>query len=405
MPHDQTKEGARTEHSREKLPYLQLPADLSGYSVLDLGCHEGFFSIEAKRRGAERVVGLDANPKHIERAQAQAPDIDFRCQSWHEFPEGKFDLILYLSALHHEHNPRAFLTGLSHHLSEDGILVLECGVSGEKGYTTEWTRRPNSGLPVVYHPTTELLTDNWLAAYVVRYVGDSLFQPGDPLRRVVYHCRLRKPMFVFVAGGPRDGKSIIARELRSSASTVIWTDQLLRSMLRSMKKPRSELENLVSKAQKREYGVRQLVEDIQRHGLEQEFARQLARQVPRDQRLVLIEGYALTPSVEASLSRLLAPDGFVWSLQRNRPDQDTADGEWAVSKRRRARRRADQRSVEPSDHVDTRGANRAEVQRLRDELARTTSRLEALEARRSVRAALRLASLARPAFELVRRER
>ena len=38
-----------------------LPADLNGKSVLDIGCNAGFYSIEMKRRGAERVLGIDSD--------------------------------------------------------------------------------------------------------------------------------------------------------------------------------------------------------------------------------------------------------------------------------------------------------------------------------------------------------
>ena len=37
-----------------------LPADLTGKSVLDIGCNAGFYSVEMKRRGASRVLGVDA---------------------------------------------------------------------------------------------------------------------------------------------------------------------------------------------------------------------------------------------------------------------------------------------------------------------------------------------------------
>ena len=36
-----------------------VPADLSGKTVLDIGCNGGFYSIEMKRRGAQRVLGID----------------------------------------------------------------------------------------------------------------------------------------------------------------------------------------------------------------------------------------------------------------------------------------------------------------------------------------------------------
>jgi tRNA (mo5U34)-methyltransferase len=40
-----------------------IPADLQGWSVLDIGCNAGFYSIELARRGAD-VVGLDGRPGH-----------------------------------------------------------------------------------------------------------------------------------------------------------------------------------------------------------------------------------------------------------------------------------------------------------------------------------------------------
>src|SRR5215218_1059684 len=60
-----------------------LPADLRGKSVLDIGCNGGFYSIEMKRRGAARVVGLDADERYLRQARFAAevsgfPDIEFR---------------------------------------------------------------------------------------------------------------------------------------------------------------------------------------------------------------------------------------------------------------------------------------------------------------------------------------
>ena len=49
-----------------------LPADLSGKTVLDVGCNAGFYSIQMKRRGAARVVGIDSDPAKIEVALRHA---------------------------------------------------------------------------------------------------------------------------------------------------------------------------------------------------------------------------------------------------------------------------------------------------------------------------------------------
>ena len=46
-----------------------LPADLTGQSVLDIGCNAGFYSVEMKRRGAARVVGIDSDERYLEQAR------------------------------------------------------------------------------------------------------------------------------------------------------------------------------------------------------------------------------------------------------------------------------------------------------------------------------------------------
>src|SRR6266568_9564153 len=44
---------------RRRLRLLRIPADLTGKTVLDIGAYDGFFSFEAERRGAARVVAAD----------------------------------------------------------------------------------------------------------------------------------------------------------------------------------------------------------------------------------------------------------------------------------------------------------------------------------------------------------
>ena len=46
-----------------------LPGDLHGMSVLDIGCNAGFFSLELKRRGAARVLGIDSDPRYLKQAE------------------------------------------------------------------------------------------------------------------------------------------------------------------------------------------------------------------------------------------------------------------------------------------------------------------------------------------------
>ena len=55
-----------SEPAVEKLPYFLLPEDLSGMRVLDIGCAEGYFSFESKRRtesGKESMPITSAAPR------------------------------------------------------------------------------------------------------------------------------------------------------------------------------------------------------------------------------------------------------------------------------------------------------------------------------------------------------
>jgi tRNA (mo5U34)-methyltransferase len=49
-----------------------IPKDLGGKSVLDIGCNGGFYSIEMKRRGAERVLGIDFDDEYLAQARFAA---------------------------------------------------------------------------------------------------------------------------------------------------------------------------------------------------------------------------------------------------------------------------------------------------------------------------------------------
>jgi tRNA (mo5U34)-methyltransferase len=45
-----------------------LPADLRGWSVLDIGCNAGFYSVELARRGAQ-VLGIELEPHYLRQAR------------------------------------------------------------------------------------------------------------------------------------------------------------------------------------------------------------------------------------------------------------------------------------------------------------------------------------------------
>src|SRR5256714_5580885 len=102
--------GEPVEHPRptwEKVKVC-LPDDLSGKSVLDVGCNAGFYSIEMKRRGAARVVGIDSQRELIRQAmfvrQMIGLEIDYRRMSVYDLDplkSGQFDITLALGLIYH----------------------------------------------------------------------------------------------------------------------------------------------------------------------------------------------------------------------------------------------------------------------------------------------------------------
>src|SRR5438067_8433533 len=57
-----------------------VPADLRGQTVLDIGCNAGFYSIEMAKRGAERVLGIDSDPRYLAPAKFVAEVLGFKIE-------------------------------------------------------------------------------------------------------------------------------------------------------------------------------------------------------------------------------------------------------------------------------------------------------------------------------------
>jgi len=212
--------------SREKLERIKLPVNLAGKRVLDLGCNEGFFCIEAKKRGAAHVLGVDRNKKSIqlaaERAAGDKLEIDFLACDFLDVPDGKFDVILMLSALHYAEDPKAVLQRVFDLLAPNGLFILESGVADQAGRRM---RRVLRSIDERYFPSLELLRDDWLELFSVRPVGRSVPQAGDPIPRTVFHCVRHKPMVIFVHGPGSAGKTSIARQFNNPM--LIETDAII----------------------------------------------------------------------------------------------------------------------------------------------------------------------------------
>lgn len=118
--------------------------------VADLGCGEGYLTVETAR-WAKRVIAVDRSQVVLQRARALARKRGVRNVTWRQgdiervpIDEGKVDLVLLSQALHHASEPTQALREAHRILAPDGrILLLEL-----RGHDQTWVK--------------ERLGDRWL---------------------------------------------------------------------------------------------------------------------------------------------------------------------------------------------------------------------------------------------------
>jgi tRNA (mo5U34)-methyltransferase len=105
-----------------------IPQDLTGKSVLDIGCNGGFYSIEMKRRGAERVFAIDFDSEYLAQARFAAKvlglDIDFARMSVYDVGAigERFDIIVFMGVLYHLRHPLLALDLIHEHVAREVMI-------------------------------------------------------------------------------------------------------------------------------------------------------------------------------------------------------------------------------------------------------------------------------------------
>lgn len=143
---------------------LELPSDLHGKTVLDIGAWDGFFSFEAERRGASRVLATDSycwsgegwgtkegfdTVSRIVGSRVEELEIDVMDLSRDRV--GTFDLVLFIGVLYHLRHPLLAIERIASVTDDQLILDTHTAMTEET-------------LPVMlFYPGTELNNDatNW----------------------------------------------------------------------------------------------------------------------------------------------------------------------------------------------------------------------------------------------------
>jgi len=86
------------------------PADLSGKTVLDIGCNAGFYSFKLAERGA-RVTGVDHDARYLAQARFAAEvlgfDLEFRQMEVYDLDRlgETYDYVLFMGVFYHLRHP------------------------------------------------------------------------------------------------------------------------------------------------------------------------------------------------------------------------------------------------------------------------------------------------------------
>ena len=161
-----------------KLNKLGLPVDMTGMSFLDVGCAEGFFCMEAVRRGAREVVGVDINSEMIKVAKRISKKEEFEAnfvvKDLFDI-ENQFDIVLFLAVLHHQKDPVGALKKLCN-LTKN-LMIAE----------------------VIFHKTTHYRKNKFFSTKqwffnTMREVGWNFVQEvGENFwrseKRLIFHCK------------------------------------------------------------------------------------------------------------------------------------------------------------------------------------------------------------------------
>jgi tRNA (mo5U34)-methyltransferase len=187
-----------------------IPADLSGKTVLDIGCNGGFYSLEMKRRGADRVVSVDSDGRYLAQAhyasEVTGLKIELHQLDVYDIAKlgEKFDLVIFMGVLYHLRHPLLALDLLNEYVVKD-TLVFQSLMRGssqtvalEDDYSFSETKLfHQEGFPVLHFIEKKYSADstNWWIpnrSCVEAMLRSAGFEILDRPEHEVYICKRKQ---------------------------------------------------------------------------------------------------------------------------------------------------------------------------------------------------------------------
>jgi SAM-dependent methyltransferase len=208
--------------------------EIEGKKFLDLGCNEGFFCGASLAGGAAKAVGVDTGEEFIRDAREHFPGADFHLQSWDDFlpaSDERFDVILFASAIHYSEDQVKSLDLALKALTEDGTLLLECGVGENDKAEGIYVRQVRyDGIERLYFTMDSLKSILKDRGYYIFQSFPSVAQGGDAFPRWVFHIRKTRRVVLYNFDVPNSGKTYISNFFKADVA-YLSIDQLAHQLM------------------------------------------------------------------------------------------------------------------------------------------------------------------------------
>lgn len=106
--------------------------DLRQSTVIDIGCHNGFFSFDLAARGAKHVQGVDLRPANIAQAQflhgvyGSFDNLAFAVADVNDLDETQLDVVMLLGVLYHVTDPVQLMIRIHAMTRRVAVIDLVC---------------------------------------------------------------------------------------------------------------------------------------------------------------------------------------------------------------------------------------------------------------------------------------